>query len=532
LSYERAYAQNAGESGLSRQFWQSIFDGKILNLPPPLLFRKNKRIVFVMRQKIFYLFMLLGLLLTACFPASQPADAPKAALTLEDCSLSTPQGRQVKARCGTLAVPEDRQNPDGRQINLNIAVVPAINRSPEPDPLFLLAGGPGQSAIESFPPMLSLLYTVYEDRDIVLVDQRGTGGSNPLRCLDLEDLSLSDEQALEKLQTCPERLDADLRFYTTEIAMTDLDAVRAALGYERINLYGASYGTRAALTYLRMFPERVRTVTLDAVVGTDFVLFLDAAQDGQAALDKFFARCQADEACQTTFPTLEDDFAALLARLEQSPAEVSIRHPLTNQPFDLIITPQLVTNVMFNTLYVSDLVALLPLAIHAAYADQNYTPLVSTAFMVNAGLYDGMFYAVTCSEDAPLISPDEAARLSADSVFVNRTVDFLAVCNQWPRAQVSAEFRLPVKSDVPVLILSGDSDPITPPRHAEKTVETLQNSLHLVYRGMGHGNLGNRCSAKLFRNFLNTASFDELDTTCVADLQPSPFFVDFSGPRP
>ncbi|PWH15816.1 MAG: alpha/beta hydrolase, partial [Anaerolineae bacterium] len=447
-------------------------------------------------------------------------------------ALVSPRGTQTDARCGVLTVPEDRANPGGRQIALNIAVIPAIKRNPAPDPLFLLAGGPGQSAIETFPAILPLLYDIHESRDIVLVDQRGTGKSNPLRCLNLEDQTLTDEQALEQLKTCPQRLEADPRFYTTEIAMTDLDEVRAALGYEKINLYGASYGTRAALTYLRMFPERVRTLTLDAVVEADFVMFLDAAADGQAALEAFFARCQADPACSETFPNLEQEFAEVLARLEQSPAEITIPHPLTHRPLDLTVTPRLVTNMVFNTLYVPDLTATLPVAIHAAYAEGNYIPLISTAFMLDAGLYDGMFYAVTCTEDAPLIDPAEAARRSADSVFSDRTMDFAAVCAEWPKGEVSAAFRAPVQSDVPVLILSGEADPITPPYHAEEAAHSLSNHLHIIFPGMGHGNLSSRCAANLLRDFLQAGSLTGLDTACVAGVQPPPFFIDFNGPRP
>lgn len=482
-------------------------------------------------RRILLLSLFVGICLTACAPQSQVA-VSESSLTLEDCALVSPAGEQVDARCGTLSVPEDRANPAGRQIALNVAVIPAIKRSPEPDALFLLAGGPGQSALETFPATLPLLFSIHEDRDIVLVDQRGTGKSNPLRCLDPEDDSLTDEQMLEQLKTCPERLDADPRFYTTEIAMTDLDEVRAALGYETINLYGASYGTRAALTYLRMFPERVRTVTLDSVVDADFVMFMDAAQDGQAALDKFFARCAADEACQTAFPGLESEFAGLLARLDETPAEISLPHPLTNKPVDLTVTSELVTNMVFNTLYVPDLVATLPLSIHAAAADGNYVPLISQALLVNAGLYDGMFYAVTCTEDAPLIDADEAAGNSQATVFVDRTVDFAAVCAAWPKGQVSAEFRAPVQSDVPVLILSGEADPITPPWHAEAVAESLGNDLHLVFKNMGHGNLMSQCGVTLFKNFLESASLDGLDTACVSKVAPLPFFIDFSGPRP
>ena len=456
-------------------------------------------------------------------------------LALTDCVLPSPSGQQIDARCGKLSVPEDRSNPAGRQIVLNIALISAVKRKPAPDPLFMLAGGPGQSAVEAYPAMLPLLTNIHEARDIVLVDQRGTGKSNPLRCIDTEkDENLSDVQVIERLQSCPDRLEADPRFYTTEIAMQDLDAVRAALGYESINLYGASYGTRAALTYLRMFPERVRTVTLDAVVDSGFVMFMDAARDGQKSLDFFFARCAADQACHTTFPNLQTEFDEMLKRLEAAPVEITIPHPVTNRPLTLTVTRRMLTNMVFNTLYSPDLVAILPLAIHAAYADGNYAPLISQAYLLDAGLYDGMFYAVTCTEDAPMISPTEAEKLSQGSVFGNRTLDFANVCAKWPvqRGSVSAAFRAPVVSNVPVLIFSGEADPITPPWHAEKVAASLSNHLHLVFKGMGHGNLSSRCTTNLLKAFLDSASTVGLDTSCVAGIQPPPFFVDFSGPRP
>ena len=479
----------------------------------------------------FPIFLIFILFFASCSPRSLTAD-PKPSIPLEDCAITSPSGDQWDARCGVLSVPEDRANPNGRQIELHIAVIPAIKRNPAPDALFLLAGGPGQSAIETFPAMLALMFSIHEDRDIVLVDQRGTGKSNPLRCLDLEDESLDDEEALAKLRSCPETLDADLRFYNTEIAMTDLDQVRSALGYESINIYGASYGTRAALIYLRMFPEHVRTVTLDSVVDPEFVLFMDAARDGQSALEVFFARCESDAACKTTFPTVRSELDGLLSRLEEKPAEITIPNPLTNKPLELTVTREMITNMIFNTLYAPELVATLPLSIHAAYADENYVPLISQALLVNASLYDGMFYAVACTEDAPLISADEAVKLSEGTVFGDRTVDFMETCAAWPKGSVSSEFREPIKSNAPVLIFSGEADPITPPWHADKVAEGLTNELHLVFAGMGHGNLANRCSSNLFKEFLESASIDGLDTSCVEGIVPPPFFVDFTGPRP
>ena len=483
-------------------------------------------------MRYFFAISLLFLLFIAsCSPKSLRA-APESSLSLEDCALTSPAGNQVDAHCGALRVPEDRSNPSGRQIELHVAVIPAIKREPEPDPLFLLAGGPGQSAIETFPAIISLMTRIHQDRDIVLVDQRGTGKSNPLRCLAPEDEMLNEQEALDKLKSCPKNLNADLRFYNTEIAMTDLDEVRSALGYETINLYGASYGTRAALTYLRMFPEHVRTVTLDAVVDPGFIMFQDAARDGQAALDHFFTRCDADLACSTTFPGLRSEFNGLLARVEESPPEITIPHPLTNEPLDLTVTRQLILNLIFNTLYVPDLVATLPLSIHAAYADENFIPLISQAYLVEAGLYDGMFYAVTCTEDAPFISNGKVIDHSNQSIFGDHMVYFVEVCAEWPRGQISLEFREPVTSDIPVLVLSGEADPITPPSHADAVAESLTNETHLIFAGMGHGNLASRCTIGIFKEFLENASTTGLETDCVEDIQPPPFFVDFSGPRP
>lgn len=221
-------------------------------------------------SSLFILVFLLGLFASACAPHAE-APVLKRSMDLQPCPLKVGQDDQMQALCGVLPVPENPNDPQGRKIDLNVVVFPAVKRIPEPDALFLLAGGPGQAATEAFPALLTAFFNIHQRRDIVMVDQRGTGKSNPLRCLDDEDESLAEDAALEKLKACPSALDADLRYYTTEIAMADLDAVRAALGYTTINLYGASYGTRAALTYLRMYPDRVRSLILDAVVDPSFI---------------------------------------------------------------------------------------------------------------------------------------------------------------------------------------------------------------------------------------------------------------------
>jgi pimeloyl-ACP methyl ester carboxylesterase len=484
-------------------------------------------------KKIFFLFLLVfTAALFSCAPQSETATKPQK-IVLTDCVLSSPGVQsQVDAKCGSLTVPEDPSDPQGRTLSLNVAVVPAIKRKPEPDPLFILAGGPGQAVVEVFPALSTTVFRIHEERDIVLVDQRGTGGSNPLRCLDPEDETITDEQAIALLKECPEKLDADLKYYTTDIAMQDLERVRAALGYETINLYGISYGTRAALVYLKLFPERVRSIVLDAVVDPNFIIYEDAASDGQRALDLFFARCKADEACHATFPDLKSEFDAVLQRVEAAPVEITIPHPTTARPLEVTITRTVLTNIIFNTLYTPDLIAMLPLAIHQAYAEENYAPLITQAYLANAGIYDGMFYAVACTEDAPLLSAEIVDRQSTKNLFAESARTFLEVCTAWPQNEPPEVVHAPVSSDVPVLMLSGEADPITPPWHAEQLAEALDNDLHLTFDGMGHGNSSNQCAAKLIDTFIEGASISDLETGCVKQVEPPPFFVDFSGPQP
>jgi hypothetical protein len=271
---------------------------------------------------------------------------------------------------------------------------------------------------------------------------------------------------------------------------------------------------------------------LEAVVDPGFILYRDASQDGQRALEAFFARCEADYACQSNFPDLSFEFDAILQRVETSPLDITITHPITGKPFELTLTRTTFTNIIFNTLYVPDLVAVLPLAIHQAYAKENYAPLITQAYLVNAGIYDGMFYAVACTEDAPLISTEEIDHQSDESLFTGSAKTFLEVCSAWPKGRIPQVVHDPVTSAAPVLMLSGELDPITPPRHAEQLAGALDHALHLIFDGMGHGNSSNPCAVKILDQFVESASINDLETECVETVQPPPFFVNFSGPQP
>jgi pimeloyl-ACP methyl ester carboxylesterase len=449
--------------------------------------------------------------------------------------LGSSAGADAPSQPKLLAVKPGQAAASGRAIDLNIVVIPATSSVSEPDPLFLLAGGPGQAATEVFPFMLSVFNDIRRSRDIVLVDQRGTGKSSPLICAGLDELEdhLDEEAGKAILRDCPAQLDADPRFYTTEIAMADLNDVRQALGYEQINLYGVSYGTRAALVYLHLYPETVRSVILDAVAGPELVLFLHMPRDGQRAMELLFSRCAADRDCHEAFPNLPATFAALLDSLAE-PIELQLPHPLTTEITTFSLTRDLLTQFIFNAMYSSDFVALLPLLISHAHDTGDFGPLVSQALLVSeqTGVTPGLLYAVTCTEDAPFISLEEAAAIQAETYFPLTAETFLDICAGWPQGEPFPALRQPVTTDLPVLLLSGEADPVTPPHYAEQVAATLANGRHLVAPGYGHGVAILPCVNGIMTQFVREASVNDLDVTCLDKVKPPPFFVTFTGPKP
>lgn len=476
------------------------------------------------------------LLLVACGRGNS-GQVAEPGLTLEPCRL---EGGAL-AECGKLTVYEDRTAQTGRTIDLNIVVFPATGSSSvvADDPLFLLAGGPGQAATQAYAQALYLFDDINRTRDIVLVDQRGSGDSNGLPCENLEDESLPadlpDAEVVGLLDTCRQELAgrADLSLYTTDVFVEDLDDVREALGYEQVNLYGASYGTRAALTYMRRYPERVRSAVLDAVVGPELVLFLQMPRDAQRALDLLFERCAADDACRTAFPDVQQEYQELLTRLDE-PQSVTVANPLTNEPITFELTADRLSQYVFNILYSAEFQSLLPLLIHHARETGDFAPLVVQALAVgeSAGLDPGLLYAVTCSEDAPLIDPDAAAALQADTDFPLFAERFLAICAEWPRTTIAADFRAPLRSEIPVLLLSGEADPVTPPEYAAAVAAGLSNSRHLILPGFGHGVVAAGCMPKVVAAFIASADPAAPDTSCLDELRPPPFFTSFAGPEP
>lgn len=488
-------------------------------------------------RKILTTLILFTVLLSGCGQAEPAATDTLPTVQLTPCQLIGPDaGMQADAQCGTLQVYEDPTTASGRMIELHFAVLPAISRTSSPDPVFFLAGGPGEAATDSFLMVASAFRDINLNRDIVLVDQRGTGQSNPLSCLGQEDLLVKYENSEDVsgfLTDCLAGLEADPRFYTTSIAMDDLDQVRQALGYDQINLYGVSYGTRAALVYLRQYPDRVRSLILDGVAPPDWSLGENAGSNAQQALDLIFERCLQDASCNSTFPDLPTKFETILDRLAAAPVELSMPDPTTGEVITTTMNAETFATTVFNMSYSSELVSLIPLMVHTTYEHQDYQMaaaqgLATTSDLVSR-LSDGMRYSVICSEDEPFYQPGESGEGYIQDTFGE---SFPEICDVWPHQQVSDDFKQPVQSDIPVLILSGELDPVTPPANGDLAAQTLPNSLHLVIAGQGHVNIYRGCIPSLAANFIRNASIEGLNSACIETIAPLPFFISFSGPQP
>jgi pimeloyl-ACP methyl ester carboxylesterase len=444
------------------------------------------------------------------------------------------------ALCGRLQVFENRQTRTGRSIQLNIVVWPALSPKPQPDPLFFLAGGPGQGAAKLARPVREMFSGVQTDRDIVLVDQRGTGASGPLECKTDDDDRLStlnepDDAALGRLKACLDGYDADPRLYTTPIAMDDLDDVRAHLGYERINIYGGSYGTRAGLVYLRQHGDRVRSIVLDGVAPPDMRLPLYTARDGQRAFERLFTDCAASATCSEKYPNLRERTGRLFARLRAAPPRVRLVHPRTGIAEDVTVDVRLVANIVFGALYAPLMSSMVPELL--TRAEQNDFQGMLALAMLNEGTASsmslGMQLSVICAEDVPRITPGAVERASEGSLFGDDLLlGHFKACQFWPRGEVPASYYEPVVSDVPALVLSGDVDPITPPSWGEQVAGTLSRSAHFTAPFTGHGVISTGCGQRIVRRFIEQGTVDGLDTTCLQTLRRPPFFLSPAGADP
>lgn len=479
--------------------------------------------------------LLSGLLLLGLAPGAL-------ALELEDCRISAgPAYPGIKARCGTMLRPENPADADSPGIEIAVAVVPALDLEPETDPFVPLAGGPGASAIEFYAAYSSAFEPVRRHRDILLVDQRGTGSSSRMDCDVDEDIiegTYSEEQVLEVTRECLAGLPHDPRYFTTSVAVTDLEAVREALGYGPLNLYGVSYGSRVAQHFAKRYPGSVRSIVLDGVVPPQVVLGPEIATEAQQALDDIFARCAADERCNERFPDLPQAFRQLRDRLQQAPASVEIPDPVTGNREAVDFGAAELAGAVRLLAYHASSIAIVPLLVHTAAAG-NLEPLAAQIRMIAEQMSDalalGMHNAVMCSEDAPYY--DDMAidyeALEASYIGVVQLDAIAAMCSIWPAGPVDDGFHEPLATALPVLLLSGEADPITPPEYAELAMVELEQAQHLTGKQQGHGQAAVGCTPRLIGRFVDSPGrLPDEDTACLERSFVMPFFLDFGGPAP
>jgi len=446
--------------------------------------------------------------------------------------------------CGYLIVPEDHHQPDGATIRLMVAVAHTQSAAPAPDPVLILVGGPGSSAVGGDASSL-VEQAILSNRDIIYLDQRGTGLSEPnLACPELAyslfDL-LSEQQLLERVDICRARLiegGVNLSAYTSAQSAADIAALRAALGYKEWNLWGTSYGTRLALTVMRDHPEGIRSVVLDSVYPPDVDPYLEAPATADQVFNLFFDQCEADSLCNFFYPELKDTFHQLYERLNRNPVTVTVEHPETHQDVSIVLTGD--NLVVGLTMLLSDrgMLAYLPAIIHA-FNDGDFSRLEGLLPGVDdGGIRSGMALSVMCSEEIAFLDRTELAAAAenypayarATNTLTNTTV--VEICDHWLHIVPDPIENQPVTSDIPTLLLAGEYDTSTPPRWAEHAALTLSH--HYVYTlpGVGHiALLGSACPARIMLSFLDHPE-NAPDAACVEEMPDIAFVVTAEATRP
>ena len=459
----------------------------------------------------------------------RPTQGPS--IQLQPCMLGS-----ASAQCGTLKVLENRADPSGRMIDLRVAVIKAAGQHPAPDPIFYLAGGPGFAATEDAAQGQQFPYSLSENHDLVFVDQRGTGGSNrvlvPTNPPDFTGLTPAeiDSKAKEWVAQYLSEIDMDPRFYTTSAAMEDLDEVREALGYDKINLFGASYGATAAQYYLRQHEDHVRTVFLYGGSLLDTPVFERWALSGQRALDMIFDHCQADPACQAAYPNLRAEFKELLTRLEAQPVTVNYTNPSDSQPAEVTFTPDYFAAGIRAMIKDAKNAPRLPLLIHRAYQENDFMGFTQLGYEWWGDQM--MERVIRCSEKWAAFDPDEVARLSESSFLKGWDVSLAqsqaSSCQYTPRAEMPEGMAPQTGSQVPVLVINSEMDPIDPPDNMTGAKALWPNSISLVMPHLGHAisdYQGVMCLWSIEDEFIQSGSTAGLHTDCLESIRPPSFVL-------
>jgi pimeloyl-ACP methyl ester carboxylesterase len=498
-------------------------------------------------RKVFLSLTILLLILT-CVPVY--AQDASSNFEPDDCWFDSVPDQSPE--CGWLTVPADHNNPDnGETYRLAVAIFHATGDDPAPDPVIYLEGGPGGSPLEfvnyTFEPIFS---PFVEKRDVIIFDQRGVGFSQPaLDCTEITDLTFEtldqdlsidevNEMTLDAYQLCHDRLTGegiDLSLFNSAQNAADVAMLREALGYDEVNLYGISYGTRLALTVMRDYPEGIRSVIIDSVYPPQETLF-NATNNFFRALTTLFEGCEADEACNTAFPDLETVFYDTANALNENPVMIDVLDVANpGRTLPAVLNGDTFVGLVFQGLYSADVIPSLPKSIYdASNGDyNNFALLIANALFQIDAISNGMYNSVECVEEVPFTTPDDEDTINADlpdefdsltegSSFGEQS---FALCNIWDVTPAPAVENESVVSSLPTLVMAGEYDPITPPDWGRSAAATLDNATFFLVPGVGHGAIyASECATSIALAFLDDPEASP-DGACLLTAPPVDFII-------
>jgi len=458
-----------------------------------------------------------------------------------ECMKTLPTGVEEgkDVQCGYLQVPESHFSPTGKQIQLAVLIIKSKLANPTLDPLIMAQGGPGGSTIEAYTDAILTSTDFVKDRDIVLFDQRGTHYSKPnLYCEQIDQLTastieedLSDAESqklyLEALEKCRQQLSKedgiDLSNFNSLENAEDIEALRVALGYDKINFYGVSYGTLLGLHYMRSHPESLRSVILDGVITPQVNFITKTATTMNQGFERLFETCKKDPDCQREYPELEQTFYQLVDQLNKDPAKIAMTDRNTGKNYPAaVINGTTFLEAIFQMLYVGQLIPGIPGIIYGVKDGKwDVFGQILSLFVFDQTMSYGMYYSVMCAEDADF-SPDEADLTNLPPEIIeaekDQPEDFLQECRIWNVEALGSQMDEAVTSSIPTLLLSGYFDPIAPPQYAELAAKTLEHSYHFIFPNGGHGQaLDGSCPNQIIRDFLKSPD-QPPDSSCIEQL--------------
>jgi pimeloyl-ACP methyl ester carboxylesterase len=470
---------------------------------------------------------------SSCATVTHSPVTEKRPTTIELTSCTLAKHKEA-ALCGKHQVYENRAAQTGRKIALNIVVLPARNSPAKADPVFYLAGGPGQAAARiASAGEDAIMRELRRERDLVFVDMRGTGDSNGLQCSLPIDRTEVQNFFLElfdpvRVQACREKLEqtADLRYYTTPLGIEDLEEIRSALGYDKINLYGISYGSLAAFEYMRRYSDHVRSAVLAGVAAPTAKLPLQFALAAQQALTRLIHDCAADVVCASAYPNLAASFARILDGFKPGNVDFEVAHPDSKVIQTVALSRGVFARQVVSLLYSHRTASLFPLVIDSA-AKGDWSPYVRVLTRSTSApefsVFLGAYFSATCAESIPFLDESDLEHATAGTFLGDyRTRHHQQACAYWPRGAIDPEFHSPVRAAAPVLILSGDIDPATPAEFGAQALKSLPNGRQVILRSTPHS-YASPCARDQIVTFITNGSAKELDANCAARLRRPPF---------